>query len=115
MERERKQDHGAGLPAQEPQAGLAGDRVLKGHGCPFKSKKITNKKLKKGSVSVIKKLGKQRTFRAGQTVTVRVTAKNYNTKFAIFKIKAGNVPNGVAKCRQGPEQAARLPLGARQQ
>jgi hypothetical protein len=71
----------------------------KGSGCPFKSKKITNKKVKKGNFNAIKKLGKKRSFKAGSKVTVKFTAKGYNAKFAIFKIKAGNVPNGVAKCQ----------------
>jgi hypothetical protein len=71
----------------------------KGSGCPFTSKKIINKKVKKGNFNAIKKLGKKRTFKAGETVTVKFTARGYNTKFAIFKIKAGNVPNGVAKCQ----------------
>jgi hypothetical protein len=71
----------------------------KGSGCPFKSKKIKNKKVKKGNFNAIKQLGKKRTFKAGETLTVKFTARGYNNKFAIFKIKAGKIPNGVAKCQ----------------
>jgi hypothetical protein len=71
----------------------------KGSGCPFKSKSIKNKKVKKGNFNAIKQLGKKRTFKAGETLTVKFTARGYNNKFAIFKIKAGKIPNGVAKCQ----------------
>jgi hypothetical protein len=71
----------------------------KGSGCPFKSRKITNKKTKKGNLNALKKLGSKRTFAVGQTLTVKFTAPGYNTKFSIFKFKAGKLPNGVARCQ----------------
>jgi hypothetical protein len=71
----------------------------KGGGCPFKSKKIKNKKVKKGGFDAIRKIGRSTTFKPKQTLTVKFTAKGYNTKFAIFKLKAGKIPSGVARCQ----------------
>ena len=71
----------------------------KGAGCPFKSKKIKSKKTKKGNLNALKKLGSKRTFKAGSKLTVKFTARGYNTKYSIFKFKSGKIPNGVAKCR----------------
>jgi hypothetical protein len=70
----------------------------KGKGCPFKSQKLTNKKIKKGNFNALKKL-KSRNFKAGQTLTVKFTAPKFNTKFSIFKLKKGKLPVGVKRCQ----------------
>jgi hypothetical protein len=72
----------------------------KGKGCPFKTKKIKNKKVKKGSFNAVKKFGSKRTFRAGSTLTVKFTAPRFNTKFSIFKFKTSpHLPKGTARCQ----------------
>jgi len=82
---------------------LRGTKVgmsCKGAGCPFKAKPLTAKKVKAGNLQVIRKVG-ARVFGAGQTVTFTFRAARRNTKLAIFKLKAGKLPVGVAKCRTG--------------
>lgn len=71
----------------------------KGKGCSFKSKKIKNKKVKKGQFNALKKLGKAKSYKAGQTLTVKFTARGYNTKYSIFKFKSGKLPTSKAKCQ----------------
>jgi hypothetical protein len=71
----------------------------KGKGCPFKSKKILNKKTKQGNFQALKKLGSKRTFRSGNVITVKFTAPKRNTKFAIYTLKAGRLPVGKARCQ----------------
>jgi PKD domain/Putative metal-binding motif len=70
-----------------------------GKHCPFKSKTLKSAKSKKKNFEAIKALGKKRSFRAKQTLTIKFTAPKLNTKYAIFKLKAGKIPSGIARCQ----------------
>jgi hypothetical protein len=73
--------------------------TCKGRGCPFRSKKIKNAKVRKGGFNAIGKIGRRTTFKPKQTLTVKLTGKGYNARFAVFKLKKGKVPSGAAKCQ----------------
>ena len=72
----------------------------KGKQCPYK--RVSSKKRKKGTITLFKAIKpskvagiKKRSFRAGQTLEVRITAPRKIGKVARYKLKAGRIP--VAK------------------
>jgi DNA-binding beta-propeller fold protein YncE len=77
--------------------------TCKGKKCPFKAKRLkgTAKKAIFNGLKSLKK--KQRNFRAGQTLSVFVSAPAFTTKVVKYKLKARKIPAGVALC---------LPAGA---
>lgn len=76
-----------------------------GKKCKFKRVKA-NGKPKRGVLNVLKSLKpKQRRFRAGQTLEVRVTAPRMIGKVVRYKMRAGKLPKAQELC---------LPPGARQ-
>ena len=55
--------------------------------------------MRRGASNVITSLTKkQRSFKAGQTVEVWVSAPNYNTKVARFKLRKGKIPTTEPFC-----------------
>jgi DNA-binding beta-propeller fold protein YncE len=75
-----------------------------GKRCPFKSRTI--KRSRKSTMNVLnaKALRKKKTFRAGQTLDVRIAAPGMNTKMLRFKLRRGKVPKHRTYC---------VPLGAK--
>jgi hypothetical protein len=67
-----------------------------GKKCPFKSKKV--KRGSKTSVDLLKALGKKKTFRASQTLEIRISASGFNSKVLRFTLKKSKLPTGVAYC-----------------
>jgi DNA-binding beta-propeller fold protein YncE len=79
--------------------GMAVRIKCSGKKCPFKSKKLKLAKVKKGASNVLGSLkGKQRKFRAGQTLDVLVSAPKFNTKVARIKLKKGKQPSIQPLC-----------------
>jgi hypothetical protein len=75
-----------------------------GKRCPFKTRTV--KRSRKSTMNVLnaKTLKGRKTFRAGQTVDVRVAAPGMNTKVLRFKLRTGKVPKHRTYC---------VPLGAK--
>lgn len=75
-----------------------------GRRCPFKTRTI--KRSRKSTMNVLnaKTLRGKKTFRAGQTVDVRIAAPGMNTKVLRFKLRTGKVPKHRTYC---------VPLGAK--
>jgi hypothetical protein len=70
-----------------------------GKKCPFKTKKLKAGKVRRSASNVIGSLkGKQRKFRAGQTVEVWVSAPTFNTKVARLVLKKGKIPTTQPFC-----------------
>jgi Putative metal-binding motif len=89
------------MRARRVPAGAKGRISCKGKKCPFKKKNV---KAKRGNIDFLKALTKkQRKFRAGQTIEVRITARNFIGKVVRFKLKARKIPKGQTLC---------LPVGA---
>jgi PKD repeat protein len=75
----------------------------KGKGCPFK--RTSAKKRKNRTITLFKEIKaskvagkKQRTFRAGQKLEVRITAPKHIGKVVRYKLKAGKIPSGRNLC-----------------
>ena len=66
-----------------------------GKRCPLKS--LTIKRSRKSTMNVLnaKAMRKKKTYRAGQTVDVRIAAPGMNTKVLRFKLRTGKVPKTV--------------------
>ncbi|MDA0182028.1 lactonase family protein [Solirubrobacter phytolaccae] len=75
-----------------------------GKRCPFKTRTI--KRSRKTTMNVLnaKTLKGRKTFRAGQTVDIRIAAPGMNTKVLRFKLRTGKVPKHRTYC---------VPLGAK--
>lgn len=70
-----------------------------GKSCPFKTKSLKAGKVRRGASNVITSLSsRQRRFRAGQTLQVRVTAPSFNTKVGRLALRKGRVPTVQAYC-----------------
>jgi hypothetical protein len=84
------------------QAATAGLKVqvrCTGAKCAFRTKNLKLGKVKAGAASVLTSLTKrQRTFRAGQTLEVWISAPGFNTKVARLALRKGKIPNTVALC-----------------
>jgi hypothetical protein len=63
-----------------------------GKRCPFKTKALKDKKVKSGTLNALEALGKKRTFRAGQTLELRISARGYRTKVVRYVLKKGKKP-----------------------
>lgn len=73
----------------------AGTKVTvscKGKGCRFKSKKV---KVRSHGADVRKALGRK-PFKAGQRLTIKVSAPGYESKAATFTMRRGKLPKGGA-------------------
>ena len=69
-----------------------------GSGCPFKRVKAKGKP-RRGKLNLLKSLSAgQRVFRAGQTLEVRMTARNLNGTVVRYKLKSGKLPVGQPLC-----------------
>jgi hypothetical protein len=75
----------------------------KGKKCPYKRK--SSKKRRKGVVTLFKEIKarkavgkKQRTFRAGQTLQLRVTAPGHIGKVVKYRLRKGRIPSGQTLC-----------------
>jgi hypothetical protein len=90
---------------------LKGTKVelrCKGKKCPFKHK--SSKKRRKGTITLFREVKpgkvagmKQRSFRSGQRLELRITKKGYIGKVVRYKLKKGKIPSGKTLC---------LPVGA---
>jgi len=86
-----------------PKGGKLQLRCAKAKKCPFKRK--SSKKRKNSKITLFKQIKaskvagkKKRTFRAGQRLEVRITAKDYIGKVVRYKLKKGKIPNGKELC-----------------
>jgi hypothetical protein len=77
--------------------------------CPFKRK--SSKKRRSGAITLFKEVKapnvvgkKQRTFRAGQRLELRITAPGFIGKVVRYELKKSKIPTGKELC---------LPLGAK--
>ena len=61
--------------------------------CPVRSKTAT--KASGGSVDLVRALGRKTAFRAGQTLTVRISAAGYRDAIVRFALKRGRRPRAV--------------------
>jgi hypothetical protein len=61
----------------------------KGRRCPLRSKRVT---ASRSSVDLLRALGKHRSFRAGQTLELRISAPGYETAVVRFVLKRGKRP-----------------------
>ena len=67
--------------------------------CSFRTKNLKTGKVSRGAANAITSLTKkQRSFKAGQTIEVWVSAPNYNTKVARFKLRKGKIPTTEPFC-----------------
>jgi hypothetical protein len=65
--------------------------------CKFKSKTIKAKSA--GKIDLMKALGrKNKRFRAGQSLDVRITLAGWIGKDIVFKFKKGKIPKGATLC-----------------
>jgi PKD domain len=71
--------------------------------CPFKRK--SSKKRRKGTITLFQEIKaakvrgkKDRTFRAGQRLELRITAKGYIGKVARYDLKKGKIPSAQPLC-----------------
>ena len=96
------------LKVVKPPEGTAVQLRCAGKKCPYRSKRAT--KFRKGDITMFKlrspakaAKSKDRRFRAGQRVQIRVTKPGYIGKVVKFKLKRRKDPVGKVRC---------LPLGA---
>jgi hypothetical protein len=75
----------------------------KGDGCPFRRK--SSAKRRKRAITLFKEIAvanvvgkRQRSFRAGQRLEVRITAPGFIGKAVRYKLKAGKIPSGRTLC-----------------
>lgn len=75
----------------------------KGKKCPYKRK--SSKKRRKGDITLFKEIKprkvvgkKQRTFRAGQRLQLRITAPGHIGKVVKYKLRKGRIPSGRNFC-----------------
>jgi hypothetical protein len=80
-----------------------------GKQCPFKRK--SSKRRRKGTITLFKEIKaskvvgkKQRSFRAGQRLELRITAAGYIGKVLRYQLKKSKIPSGKELC---------LPVGAK--
>jgi hypothetical protein len=85
-----------------PRGGKAELRC-KGKKCPYKRK--SSKKRRKGDITLFKEIKprkvvgkKQRTFRAGQTLQLRITAPGHIGKVVKYRLRKGRIPSGQTLC-----------------
>jgi PKD domain-containing protein len=86
-----------------PPRGSAAQLRCSGKRCRFVSRRFT--KMRKGDLRIYKLVKpakaarmKARSFRAGQTVQLRITAPGYVGKVVTYKLKRGKLPVGVVRC-----------------
>jgi PKD domain len=86
-----------------PKGGKVELRCSKSKKCPFKRK--SSKKRRKGTITLFKEVQaskvtrmKQRRFRAGQRLELRITAAGYIGKVVRYKLKKGKIPSGQTLC-----------------
>jgi hypothetical protein len=92
-----------------PKGGKAELRCGKAKKCPFKRK--SSKKRRGGAITLFKEIKasqiagkKQRAFRAGQRLELRITAPGFIGKVVRYELKKSKIPSGKELC---------LPLGAK--
>jgi hypothetical protein len=85
-----------------PKGGKAELRC-KGKKCPFKRK--SSKKRRKGAITLFKEIKprkvvgkKQRSFRAGQRLQLRITAPGHIGKVVKYRLRKGRIPSGRTLC-----------------
>jgi hypothetical protein len=92
-----------------PKGGKAELRCVRVKKCPFKTK--SSKTRRKGTITLFKEIKpskapgkKQRSFRAGQRLELRITAKDFIGKVVGYDLKKDKIPSGKDLC---------LPVGAK--
>ena len=105
MGREREADLPAPAQGHRRAEGRQGRVALRGKAkkCPFKRK--SSKKRRNNAITLFKEIKaskvvgkKQRSFRAGQRVELRITAKGYIGKVLRYQLKKGKIPSGRQLC-----------------
>jgi hypothetical protein len=92
------------LTARELPSGSTVTISCSGKRCPFKRKTV---KPKGTARNLLTSLGKQKVFRAGQTVDIRIAAPGHHSKVLRFKLARGEVPVGRAYCVRAGEKTLR--------
>lgn len=89
--------------------GGKGELRCKGKRCPYK--RFSSKKRRKGDITLFKEIKprkvigkKKRSFRAGQTLQLRITAPGRIGKVIKYRLRKGRIPSGQSLC---------LPVGAK--
>jgi hypothetical protein len=91
------------LKVVAPPKGSAAQLRCSGNRCPFQSRRFT--KIRKRAITLYANLSptkatkvKNRRFRAGQLIQIRITAPGYVGKVVEWKLKRGRQPVGVVRC-----------------
>ena len=94
------------LAVRQPPAGARLELRCAGSGrpkCPFGKRAAARRR--KGSITLFKPLAaaratrtRARSFRAGQTLQVRVTAPGRIGKVVVFRLRRGKIPTGAQRC-----------------
>jgi Putative metal-binding motif len=84
------------LQARRPPAGASGEIRCLGKRCPFKRKSVATRR---GKIDFLRALARrERRFRAGQTIEVRVTAPGFVGKVLRYKLRKGRLPTARVLC-----------------
>ena len=85
------------LRVKTPPQGAVAELRCKGRKCPFKRKRV--KRIRKNRIDVFKALTeRQRRFRPGQRLQLRITAPGHIGKVVKFRLRKGRIPNGRTFC-----------------
>jgi hypothetical protein len=79
-------------------AGATVTLTCSGKRCPFKTRTVARSDKATLNVLAAKSLKGRKTFRAGQTIDVRIAAPGMHTKVLRFKLRAGAVPKHRTYC-----------------
>jgi hypothetical protein len=85
------------LRVKAPPKGAVAELRCNGRKCPFKRKRVS--RIRRNRIDVFKALTtRQRRFRPGQTLQLRITAPGFIGKVVKFRLKRGKIPNGQTLC-----------------
>ena len=85
------------LRVKAPPQGAVAELRCKGRKCPFKRKRV--KRIRKNRIDVFKALTeRQRRFRPGQRLQLRITAPGHIGKVVKYRLRKGRIPSGRTFC-----------------
>jgi hypothetical protein len=85
------------MKVKAPPKGAVAELRCKREKCPFKRIKVT--KVRKNAINVYKALKpRERRFRAGQRLELRINAPGYIGKVVRYRLKQGRIPSGQQLC-----------------
>jgi hypothetical protein len=85
------------LRVKAPPQGAVAELRCKGRRCPFRRKRVS--RIRSNRIDVFKALSKrQRRFRPGQVLQLRITAPGHIGKVVRFRLRRGRIPNGQTLC-----------------